>query len=81
MVDRAATELGICLADSFVIGDKRSDVELAFAIGATGILITTDRGRLDVTWAAGKICFVATNFLDAAHHVVRAQSCAPNPIR
>ena len=44
MVDRAATELGICLADSFVIGDKRSDVELAFAIGATGILITTSRG-------------------------------------
>jgi len=79
MVDRAATELGICLADSFVIGDKRSDVELAFAIGATGILITTSRVRL--TWAAGEICLVADSFLDAAHHVVRLPSCAPNQIR
>ena len=51
LADRAAADLGIRLEDCFVIGDKRSDVELAFAIGATGILITTGHGRSDVAWA------------------------------
>ena len=39
------------LAGSYVIGDKRADLELADAIGATGILLTTGHGRDAVDFA------------------------------
>jgi histidinol-phosphate phosphatase family protein len=78
LADRAAADLGIRLEDSFVIGDKRSDVEFAFAIGATGILITTGHGRSDAAWAVGKSCLVFDNFLDAARYIVGAQDSGPN---
>ena len=81
LADRAAADLGLRLEDFFVIGDKRSDLELAFAIGATGILITTGHGRSEVAWATGKSCLVMHNFLDAALHVAGAQSSGPRLVR
>jgi histidinol-phosphate phosphatase family protein len=47
----AAREWGLRLPGSYVIGDKRSDLELADAIDGTGILLTTGHGRLDSAWA------------------------------
>lgn len=44
MVRRAAAELGLDPGRSFVIGDKRSDLELAERIGATGVLVATGYG-------------------------------------
>ena len=41
LVDRAARDLGLDPARSFVVGDKRSDIELAQAAGARGILVQT----------------------------------------
>ena len=81
LADRAAADLGIRLEELFVIGDKRSDVELAFAIGATGILISTGHGWSDVAWAIGKSCLVIDNFLDAARHVAGTQSSGPRLVR
>jgi D-glycero-D-manno-heptose 1,7-bisphosphate phosphatase len=42
---QAADELGLDLTRSWMIGDKRSDVELARRIGARPILVTTGHGR------------------------------------
>ena len=39
LIDRAARDLGLDPARSFVVGDKRSDIELARAAGARGILV------------------------------------------
>jgi histidinol-phosphate phosphatase family protein len=47
----AAREWGLRLPGSYVIGDKRSDLELADAIDGTGILLTTGHGRVDSAWA------------------------------
>ncbi|WP_375381762.1 D-glycero-alpha-D-manno-heptose-1,7-bisphosphate 7-phosphatase [uncultured Sphingomonas sp.] len=47
----AAIDGGLALAGSWVVGDKRSDVELADAIGASGILVTTGHGADHVAWA------------------------------
>jgi D-glycero-D-manno-heptose 1,7-bisphosphate phosphatase len=69
LADRAAADLGIRLEKCFVIGDKRSDVELAFAIGATGILITSGQGRRDLPGVTGKSWLIVDNFLEAARHV------------
>ena len=44
LVDRAARELGVDPAQSFVVGDRWLDVELARAIGARGILVRTGYG-------------------------------------
>lgn len=42
---RASRDLGIDLPKSFVVGDKSSDMELARAIGAKGVLVRTGCGR------------------------------------
>lgn len=51
MIHAAARELGLDLARSFVIGDKRCDIDLATAAGASGILVTTGHGRADIDYA------------------------------
>jgi len=45
MLLRAEKELNIDLKNSFVIGDKYLDVELAHAAGARGVLVLTGYGR------------------------------------
>lgn len=41
---QAAAELGLTLDDAVVVGDKMSDLGLAKAIGARGILVRTGKG-------------------------------------
>src|SRR5258708_33696352 len=41
----ASRDWQLTLPGSYVIGDKQTDLELADAIGATGILLTTGHGR------------------------------------
>jgi D-glycero-D-manno-heptose 1,7-bisphosphate phosphatase len=45
MLIRAQEEFNIDLQGSYVIGDKFVDIELAHAVGATGILVMTGYGR------------------------------------
>jgi D-glycero-D-manno-heptose 1,7-bisphosphate phosphatase len=47
----AASDWDLTLPGSYVIGDKRADLELADAIGAIGILLTTGHGRDAVEFA------------------------------
>lgn len=44
MLERAATEYDIDLSQSFVIGDKASDINLATNAGAKGVLVMTGYG-------------------------------------
>ena len=45
MLRRAAADLSLDLARSFTVGDKWTDVEVAAAAGARGILVRTGYGR------------------------------------
>ena len=45
LVQQAARELDIDVQNSYVVGDKASDVQLAHNAGATGILVLTGEGR------------------------------------
>jgi histidinol-phosphate phosphatase family protein len=45
MAEEAATDLGLDLGRSFVIGDKRADVGLGRSVGGTAILVRTGYGR------------------------------------
>jgi D-glycero-D-manno-heptose 1,7-bisphosphate phosphatase len=65
----AARDWRLSLAGSYVIGDKRSDLELADAIGGTGILLTTGHGSADRDWAIAERRPVFDKFKDAAQFV------------
>jgi D-glycero-D-manno-heptose 1,7-bisphosphate phosphatase len=45
LLHRAALDLGIDLGRSYVIGDRLGDLELAWNVGATGVLVRTGYGR------------------------------------
>jgi D-glycero-D-manno-heptose 1,7-bisphosphate phosphatase len=42
---RAAAELGVDLPRSYVIGDRQGDLQLAWNVGARGVLVKTGYGR------------------------------------
>jgi D-glycero-D-manno-heptose 1,7-bisphosphate phosphatase len=50
LLQKAASELDLDLARSYVVGDRYGDMELAFAAGAQGILVRTGYGIGDFTW-------------------------------
>jgi D-glycero-D-manno-heptose 1,7-bisphosphate phosphatase len=72
LVDRAAREFGIDPAQSFVVGDRWLDIQLARAVGAHGVLVRTGFGSIaerqrptDVTADA-----IADNLLGAAKWIL-----------
>lgn len=69
LVREAARMFDIDCSRSFVIGDKRSDVELAAAIGAVGILVLSGHGREHLDWARTHERLIAENMADAAQIV------------
>lgn len=69
MPRRAARDLGLDLRRSFVVGDQARDVELARAVGATGLLVLTGSGRVSrkkVVQAGGRV----TSNLDSASRLI-----------
>jgi histidinol-phosphate phosphatase family protein len=66
LAHRAAHELGLDLKRSWVVGDKRSDLELADAIGAKGVLVTTGEGEKSRGWALAGNRPVCRSLLQAA---------------
>lgn len=68
---RAAAELGLDLTRSVVIGDKRSDLGLASAIAAGGVLVATGEGAASAPWARAARIPVAADLLDAARLIGR----------
>ena len=66
LAHRAAHELGLDLSRSVVIGDKPSDIGLADAIGAGGVLVLTGHGPHAADWARSSRVSVAADLGAAA---------------
>jgi len=50
LLTRAATELGLDLSRSYVVGDRWSDLQTAHRCGAAGVLVLTGYGRGDLAY-------------------------------
>lgn len=71
MAKRAAADWNLELPGSYVIGDKRADLELADAIGGRGILVTTGHGVAHADWARGEARPVFCGLREAAEYIMR----------
>jgi D-glycero-D-manno-heptose 1,7-bisphosphate phosphatase len=74
MARQAARALDLDLARSFVIGDKVSDVHLAQAIGAQGVLVRTGHGEVELAKRGGAVpeaAWVAADLMDATAWVLQ----------
>jgi D-glycero-D-manno-heptose 1,7-bisphosphate phosphatase len=79
MVRRAAADLGLDVARSFVVGDKWLDVGLARNAGATGVLLRTGYAGTDVPSPPEGLesAVIVDTLLDAARWIVAATTAAP----
>ncbi len=73
----AAAALDLDLARSWMIGDKPSDIGLAEAVGARGILVRTGHAAAAVAWAEGAGVRIAATLAEAADHILaHHEACA-----
>lgn len=70
MIRQAAEEFSIDLANSWVIGDKRSDIEMGFNSGIATALVLTGYGETELTTLQRMPDIVAGNLLDASRQIV-----------
>lgn len=66
----AAEDFNLDLPRSYMIGDMAKDVEMAFRVGAKGILVRTGYGA-DVDSSACQPAYVAKDVLDAVNWIMR----------
>lgn len=72
MVEQAVAEHGFDPRQGFVIGDKRADVELGKAVGATAILVRTGKGAgEEARGKAGAADYVVDDLRAAAELIAR----------
>ncbi len=71
MIHSAVRDLDLDPTRSFVIGDKWCDIELAAAVGAVGVLVTTGHGHIDADRARREGVAVCRNLIEANDEITR----------
>jgi D-glycero-D-manno-heptose 1,7-bisphosphate phosphatase len=73
MLRRAAADLDLDLARSFVVGDRWNDIEAGAAVGARSVLVRTGYGRISETQASTKRppAVFADNLVEAVSWILR----------
>jgi D-glycero-D-manno-heptose 1,7-bisphosphate phosphatase len=76
LAEKAAAELGFDLQESFVVGDKASDIELGQNIGATTLLVRTGYGNQQPLGAESHLYYVAGDLRHAVRIIREVVSSA-----
>jgi D-glycero-D-manno-heptose 1,7-bisphosphate phosphatase len=75
MLVRAASEHGLDLERSFVVGDRYADIQAAHRARARSVLVRTGYGEGELAWHAARWPlqphFIAANLTDAADWILR----------
>ena len=78
LLRRAEAELGADLSRSWVIGDRHSDLQLAWNVGARGALVKTGYGLGELTHLAPSWSrppdLVAENLLEAVERILARET-------
>ncbi len=69
LLERARDELGASLEESFVIGDQRSDIEMARSAGCGAVLVLTGEGRATQERVGGDVA-IANDLREAARLIL-----------
>ncbi|OOG63082.1 HAD family hydrolase [Sinorhizobium sp. A49] len=70
LLDQAMSVQKVDLGESYVIGDKDSDVLLGESRGMRGVLVLSGSGRKHADWAQSSGRVIARNLLEAARGIV-----------
>jgi D-glycero-D-manno-heptose 1,7-bisphosphate phosphatase len=75
LVYKAQADFDIDLTQSYVVGDRFKDIELAYNVGAKGILVLTGYGKGELKYIAPnhpfKPHFIAVDLYEAAKWIVK----------
>ncbi|MGH9409591.1 MAG: D-glycero-alpha-D-manno-heptose-1,7-bisphosphate 7-phosphatase [Vicinamibacterales bacterium] len=71
LITRAARELNLDLARSFVVGDRVKDVQAGQAVGARTLLVRTGGGAEESTWAANTADATVDTLIAAAAWILQ----------
>ena len=74
LLKQAGADLDIDLRHSYVIGDRQGDVELAWKVGARGVLVKTGYGLGESTYGVASWArppdMIAEHLLEAVQRIV-----------
>jgi len=77
LIERACDAFDVDMENSYVIGDRYSDIELALRLNLEGILVTTGYGLGDVDYVFPRLSFkpahIAKDLLHAARWIIERQ--------
>jgi D-glycero-D-manno-heptose 1,7-bisphosphate phosphatase len=74
LLDRAARELGLELAGSWMVGDKAEDLALAAGAGLRGVLVLSGQGRATLAAGDAQGATICADLLAAAEHIAREEA-------
>ena len=77
LVEDAVRELDIDLSKSYMVGDRRADIEFAHRIGIKGILVLTGYGKGEWEYSKnkweGSPDYIAPDLYDAVHWIFKQE--------
>ncbi|MBW2143595.1 MAG: HAD family hydrolase [Deltaproteobacteria bacterium] len=77
LIEKACEVFDVDMANSYVVGDRYSDIELALRLNLEGILVTTGYGLGDVDYVFPRLSFkpahIAKDLLHAARWIIERQ--------
>ncbi len=78
LIEQACASFDIDISNSYVIGDRYSDIELARRANLRGILVTTGYGQGDIDYVFPRLSFkpvhVAKDLFHAVHWIIEAKN-------